>query len=417
MTDVPSSNQPAQMLPLNDLPPPPATQPFALLDGVRVLDLTTSIAGPYATLLLADYGADVVKLERPGTGDDARAWGPPFLDGDSLWFLSVNRNKRSIALDYGAGDGRVMFERLVRAAHVLVHNQVPRVQEKLGTDPARLHALNPGLIVASVTGFGVTGARRDKPCYDLIAEGYSGVMDLTGEPDAPPQKVGTPAADLLAGHDLALAVAAALVRKGRSGQGAAIDVSMVESMTRFMAPRLVSYLGSGELPRRSGARDSVISIYQVFETADEPMTLGLGNDAIWKRFWQAVGQPQRGEDPANATNADRRKVRAALVAEIQALLLTRNRADWLSLLETHKVPAGPIQRLDEVAADRSLHERGFLYAIDRPGRPPAPQVGTGVQLDGRPNSPRRAPPDLDADRDAVLAEWLSGQSDPDAAGS
>jgi crotonobetainyl-CoA:carnitine CoA-transferase CaiB-like acyl-CoA transferase len=393
-------------LPLDDLPPAPTGAPFDLLDGVRVLDLTTSIAGPYGTLLLADYGADVVKIERPGTGDDARAWGPPFLDGDSLWFMSVNRNKRSVAVDYTVEPGRTLFETLMAAADVVVLNQVPRVQEKLKTDPASLQKLNPGLIVASVTGFGLTGERKDKPCYDLIAEGYSGVMDLTGEPDSPPQKVGTPAADLLAGHDLALAVAAALVRKGRTGQGAVVDVSMVESMTRFMVPRIASYLGSGEVPARSGARDSVIAIYQVFDTADDPMTLGLGNDAIWQRFWQAVGDPKRGEDPSTATNTGRREVRAELVAEIQAILKTRPRAEWLDLFDTNKVPAGPIQRVDEVCADRHLYERGFLYTIARDGKRPSPQVGTGVQIDGRANAPRRAPPDLGADETEIRADWL-----------
>lgn len=393
-------------LPLENLPPAPRGDAFDLLDGVRVLDMTTSIAGPYATLLLADYGADVVKIERPGSGDDARAWGPPFLDGGSLWFMSVNRNKRSVAVDYTAEPGRSLFEKLVAAADVVVLNQVPRVQEKLNTDPETLQALNSALIVAAVTGFGLNGERKDKPCYDLIAEGYSGVMDLTGEADSPPQKVGTPAADLLAGHDLALAVAAALVRKGRTGQGAVIDVSMVESMTRFMVPRIASYLGSGEVPARSGARDSVIAVYQVFETADDPMTLGLGNDAIWKRFWEAVGQPVRGEDPATATNSDRRKVRVELVKEIQGILKTRPRAAWLELFDANKVPAGPIQRVDEVCADRHLHERGFLYTIDRPGRRPSPQVGTGVQVDGRANTPRRAPPDLGADEAGVRADWL-----------
>jgi crotonobetainyl-CoA:carnitine CoA-transferase CaiB-like acyl-CoA transferase len=385
------------------------SQPFDLLDGVRVLDLTTSIAGPFGSLLLADYGADVVKIERPGTGDDARAWGPPFLDGDSLWFLSVNRNKRSLALDYTSPEGRALFERLVAVADVVITNQVPRIQAKLRTEAQTLQALNPGLIVASVTGFGLTGTRRDKPCYDLIAEGYSGVMDLTGEADSPPQKVGTPAADLLAGHDLALAVAAALVRKGRTGQGAVVDVSMVESMTRFMVPRIASYLGSGEVPRRSGARDSVIAIYQVFDTADDPMTLGLGNDAIWKRFWVALDNPARGEDAATATNAGRREVRAALVAEIQAILVTRPRAAWLTLFDAHKVPAGPIQRVDEVCADADLHDRGFLYTIDRPGKAPAPQVGTGVQINGRPNTPRSAPPDLGADETTIRADWLGDQ--------
>ena len=398
-------------LPMDRLPPPPATAPFALLEGVRVLDLTTSVAGPYATMLLGDYGAEVVKVERPRTGDDARHWGPPFLDGESLWFLSVNRNKRSVTLDYRDGAGRALFEDLVRASDVVVINQVPRVQEKLGADYETLKALKPDLIFAALTGFGLTGSRKDKLCYDLIAEGYSGVMDLTGEFENSPQKVGTPAADLLAGHDLALAVVAALFAHRQTGQGRLIDISLVESMTRFMAPRLVSYLGSGELPRRSGARDSVISIYQVFETADEPMTLAIGNDGIWKRFWAALGEPAMADNPAHATNADRRLVREAIVGEIQTRLLTRGRAEWLGLFETAGVPAGPIQRLDEVAEDPGLAERGFLYAQPRPGKPDAPQLNTGVHLDGAPNSPRIPPPALGADADAVLGGWLGYDAD------
>lgn len=391
---------------MDRLPPPPDSRPFGLLSGVRVLDLTTSVAGPYATMLLGDYGAEVVKLERPGTGDDARHWGPPFLEGESLWFLSVNRNKRSVAVDYREGAGRALFEDLVRASDVVVTNQVPRVQTKLRADYETLKALKPDLIFASLTGFGLTGSRRDKLCYDLIAEGYSGVMDLTGEFENPPQKVGTPAADLLAGHDLALAVTAALFAKRETGEGRLIDISLVESMTRFMAPRLVSYLGSGELPRRSGARDSVISVYQVFETADEPMTLAIGNDGIWKRFWTAIGEPEMAANPEHATNADRRAVREAIVAQIQARLILEGRAHWLALFEAHGVPAGPIQRLDEVAEDPGLAERGFLFAQTRPGKPDAPQLNTGVHLDGAPNSPRIPPPALGADAEAVLSEWL-----------
>jgi len=398
-------------LPLEQLPPPPRAVPFAMLEGVRVLDLTTSIAGPYATMLLADYGAEVVKVERPRIGDDARHWGPPFLEGDSLWFLSVNRNKASVTLDYREGAGRAVFEDLVRASDVVVTNQVPRVQAKLGADYETLAALKPSLIFASLTGFGLTGARRDKLCYDLIAEGYSGVMDLTGEAESPPQKVGTPAADLLAGHDLALAVTAALYNRRETGEGRLIDISLVESMTRFMAPRLVSYLGSGELPRRSGARDSVIAIYQTFETADEPMTLALGNDTIWKRFWAAVGCPDRAEEPRHASNADRRVDREAIVAEIQAILTTDSRSHWLDLFDRSGVPAGPIQRLDEVASDPGLAERGFLYAMPREGKPPAPQLNTGVHLDGQPNAPRRAPPELGADGATVLSGWLGYDAD------
>jgi crotonobetainyl-CoA:carnitine CoA-transferase CaiB-like acyl-CoA transferase len=393
------------MLPADRLPVAPATGGFRLLEGVRVLDFTTSVAGPYCTMLLADMGAEVIKIERPGGGDDARAWGPPFLDGESLWFLSVNRGKQSVALDYAAPEGREVLHDLVRRTDVVVVNLVPRAQQKLGLDAAALAAVRAELVHASITGFGLDGERADRPCYDLIAEGYSGVMDLTGEADGDPQKVGTPAADLLSGMDAAYAIVCALFDRARTGRGHVIDVAMVESMTRFMAPRLVPYLGSGEVPKRSGARDSVIAIYQVFHAADLPLTLGLGNDAIWKRFWQAVGRPEYGGQARFAANADRRAVRAEIVGEIAALLKVRCRDEWLALFAAHNVPAGPINRADEVTQDEALLARGLFYAM-QDGARRVPQVGAGIHVDGAAGYHRRAPPRLGADAGRVLREVL-----------
>jgi len=393
------------MLPADTLPLPPSGPTLDMLDGVRVLDLTTSIAGPYATLLLADLGASVVKIERPGRGDDARAWGPPFLDGESLWFLSVNRNKQSVALDYSNPAGLEALHALVRQADVIVVNLVARVQKKLGIDYATLKELNPRLIHVSISGFGLTGASADQPCYDLIAEGYSGVMDLTGEPEQGPQKVGTPAADLLAGSDAALATLAALVGRHRSGAGRAIDIAMVESMTRFMTPRMIPYLGSGDVPARSGGKDSVIAIYQTFDTADQQLTLGLGNDGIWRRFCQAIERPDLADNPAYADNAGRRAARPEIVAEIQTMLRRHGREHWLALFAAARIPAGPINSLDEVARDRGLIERGLLYSVPRDGVS-IPQVGLGIQFDGNNRSFRKAPPRLGEDTRTVFGAWL-----------
>lgn len=375
-----------------------------LLAGVTVLDLTTSVAGPYATMLLGDLGARVIKLERP-QGDDARAWGPPFLEGESLWFLAVNRNKESLVLDQTKAEGRALFEALLAKADVLVTNQPPQVQRKLATDYTSLSALKPDLIFTALTGFGLSGARAERACYDLIAEGYSGVMDLTGAAESGPQKVGTPAADLLAGQDAAMASIAALFAKERSGQGRLIDIALVESMTRFMACRILPYLGSGELPGRSGGTDSVIAIYQTFGTADEPLTLGLGSDAIWKRFWQAVGQPARAEAEGEGSNAERRAKRADLVAEIQEVLLEQGRDSWLERFAAARVPAGPINRLDETISDAALLERGLFYRLER-GATQLPQVGLGIHLDGAAVAPRLPPPGLGEHTELLLQELL-----------
>ena len=384
--------------------PAKAGDALDLLEGITVLDLTTSVAGPYAGQLLGDMGADVIKVERPGTGDDCRAWGPPFLDGESLWFLAVNRNKRSLTLDYAADRGRKILSDLVKRADVVLVNVVGRVQRKLGIDHETLKPINPALVHVTISGFGLEGARADMPCYDLIAEGYSGVMDMTGELENLPQKVGTPAADMLAGHDAAMSAVAALFRRERKGRGCAIDVSMIESMTRFMAPRISPFLGSGELLRRSGARDSVIAIYQAFETADKPLTLALGNDAIWKRFWAALGEPEFADRPEYASNADRRANRPVLVERIAAILLMRKCDEWLELFRDARIPSGPISRLDEVAADAELQARGFLYSVMR-GGVSVPQIGLGIGFDGATEGPRLAPR-LGEHSNEILADWL-----------
>lgn len=376
-----------------------------MLNSVRVVDLTTSIAGPYAAMLLADFGAEVVKVERPGGGDDARHWGPPFLDDESLWFLAVNRNKKSVTIDYSSEQGAKVLSDLLDTADVVITNQVARAQKKLGVDAATLRAARPGLVHVSLTGFGLTGANAALPCYDLIAEGYSGIMDLTGTMEVEPQKVGAPAADMLAGADAAMAALAALHKRAATGEGCSIDISLTESMIRFVSPRIVSYLGSGEVPRRSGGRDSVIAIYQTFETADLPMTLGLGNDGIWKRFWDAVGQPQEAEGADVASNAARRVNRARIVERIQRVLVTRPRAEWLDIFAKAKVPAGPIYRVDEVVEDAHFGERQTFFSIERNGHS-LPQVGLGIHIDGQAVGYRTAPPRLGEHNDEVLREML-----------
>ena len=406
MTDETSASVPGPgSIPAQDLPVQTPTPGFGLLGGVRVLDLTGSIAGPYATLLLSDFGAEIIKLERPGLGDDSRNWGPPFLEERSLWHASVNRNKRSVELDYRGEQGRKVFEELVRKCDVIVSNQLPRVREKLNTGYATIAAINPSIVYVSITGFGTDGMHSDRPCYDIIAEGYSGVMEVTGEAENDPQKIGTPAADLLAGHDAALACLAALIDVKRTGKGHYIDISMTESMTRFLIPRSTVYLGSGEVPRRTGAKDSVIAVYQSFATKDEMITLALNSDPVWHRFWDAVEEPEYGRQPQFATNAGRHAFRAEIVAKIEQILSRKNASEWLALFEAKGVPAGPILKVDASTKDRNLLDRGMFFAIEADG-PPIPQVGLGIHVDGQQAGYRSPPPDLGKDTGAVLSELL-----------
>lgn len=391
------------MLPFESLPRSTPSLGLDHLAGVRVIDLTTSVAGPYATQLLADFGATVIKIEKPGTGDDARHWGPPFLNGESLWFMSVNRNKQSLALDISIAEGGTLLKKLIATADVLVANMTPRVQAKLGLTYEELSREFPGLIHASLTGFGLTGERKDWACYDLIAEGYAGIMDLTGQADGAAQKIGTPAADLLAGQDLALAVMASLIQRTKTGKGCCIDVSLVNSMTRFAAPRIMSYFGSGSVPRRSGGTDSVIAIYQVFETADLPISLGLGNDGIWERFWVAIGDPAFGNHPNYATNAGRREYRAEIVERIGLELRQKPRSYWLDLFSRHRIPAGPINRVDEIAKDEELLASGFFQTV-ADGERSVPQVGLGIRINGSSDVIRTLPPTLGQHTKDVLNE-------------
>jgi crotonobetainyl-CoA:carnitine CoA-transferase CaiB-like acyl-CoA transferase len=394
---------PGDKLPADALPLRQPGAGFSLLTGVRVIDLTTSIAGPSGTMLLADMGAEVIKIERPAGGDDARSWGPPFLDGESLWFASVNRSKKSLALDFSEPVGLDLLYRLIRQADIVFVNLPPRVARKLKVDADALRAVRPDLIYVSITGFGLSRERADRTCYDLIAEGYSGIMDITGAAGGEPQKIGAPAADMLAGQDAAFAAVSALYARRVSGKGCVVDVALVDSMTRLLSCRIVSYLGSGELPKRSGG---VIAIYQSFETADDPITLGLGNDNLWRRFWEAVGQSDIADFPGMETNADRRRHREAIVARIAEILREKPRSHWLALFRRARIPAGPINSVGKVVADEALLERVMFYRLPRPDGRAIPQVGTGILLDGVSSVARSAPPGLGEDTDEVLSKLL-----------
>jgi crotonobetainyl-CoA:carnitine CoA-transferase CaiB-like acyl-CoA transferase len=298
-----------------------------------------------------------------------------------------------------------VLKELVSKCDALVTNQLPKVRAKLGTDDETLSLLNPALVYVSVTGFGTGGVRGAWPCYDIIAEGYSGIMEVTGTAESGPQKIGTPAGDLLAGQDAALSCVAALLDARSTGKGHYIDVSMVESMTRFLIPRATVYLGSGEVPQRTGAKDSVIAIYQTFRTNDSIITLALNSDPVWNRFWEVVGNKDYGADERFKDNAGRRKWRAEIVEKIQGLLLTKAKAEWLKLFNDSGVPAGPILSVKETTEDEELLDRGMFFATEAGGSL-IPQVGLGIRVDGSDAGFRSPPPELGQDTETVLSSLL-----------
>lgn len=339
------------------------TPPVPPLQGVRVVDLSTSYAGPTASMYLADLGADVVKVERPGSGDDARSWGPPFVQGASAWFASVNRNKRSIALDLRSDGGLSVLRRLIGDADVFIENLNPAKLEKLGVAPGEAMARHPRLIYCAVSGLGLTGPDLHLPGYDLVAQARSGLMSVTGAAGGPPQRVSTALSDIVTGLSAALAVSAAVVRQRGTGRGDLIDVSLLDSDLALMAPRIASYLAGEAAPAPSGGTDSVLAVYQPFSTADRDIVIAVGNDVIWQRFCIAVGLPALALDDRLRDNAGRRAHRAEVVVTIADVIAGRPARVWLALLQEAGVPASLVQGLSEVATDPQVVSRGAVLPV------------------------------------------------------
>jgi crotonobetainyl-CoA:carnitine CoA-transferase CaiB-like acyl-CoA transferase len=333
------------------------------LHGVRVVDMTTSYAGPTAAMYLADLGATVIKVERPGHGDDARGWGPPIVDGASAWFASANRNKKSLVLNLRSDEGRAVLLRLLDAADVFLQNMNPAKLVRMGIDGATVLSRNPRLVYCAMSGFGLTGPDSDLPGYDLVAQARSGLMSVTGEKGRSPQRVSTALSDVVTGMCAAVAINAALVRQARTGEGEIIDVSLLDSNLALMAPRIAAYQAGEPEPAPSGGTDSVLAVYQPFEAADRTIVVAIGNDAMWQRFCAAVGLPELAAEPALADNAGRRADRARITALIADRLATRAAADWVRILGDAKVPVSLVQTVSEVVKDPQVVARGSLLPV------------------------------------------------------
>jgi crotonobetainyl-CoA:carnitine CoA-transferase CaiB-like acyl-CoA transferase len=365
------------------------------LDGIRVVDLSRVLAGPFATMLLGDLGADVVKVEPPG-GDETRGWGPPWWgdpsDRRSAYFASVNRNKRSVVLDLRAPDGRRDLDRLLATADLLVQNYRPATAGRLGVDADGLRARHPDLVVASVGGF--PGADADRPAYDLLAQAMSGLMSITGAPDGPPTKVGVALLDVLAGLECAVGALAALVGRGRVKR---IEVGLVEAGIGGLINVLGNHLATGREPVRHGNAHPNIVPYQAFSAADGDLVVAVGNDAQFERLCSVLRLPP---DPTVATNAQRLERREELTERLQSAIGTRERGELLDALAAADVPAGPVRRMGEaVEAMEHAHPDGWVVTVDGVRVPPPP-----IHVDGTTPPIRRAPPRLGEHTAEVLAE-------------
>jgi crotonobetainyl-CoA:carnitine CoA-transferase CaiB-like acyl-CoA transferase len=395
-------------------PATPSTPTPGALSGLRVLDLTRVLAGPSATQILGDLGADVVKVERPGRGDDTRGWGPPYLQDaggadttESAYYLSANRNKRSIALDFRSEEGLATLKRLIGRADVLVENFKRGDLARKGLGYEDLKAEYPGLIYCSITGFGQTGPYADRAGYDYLIQGMGGIMSITGEADGQPMKVGVAIADLMAGMYASTAILAALNHRNRTGQGQWLDISLLDCQVAWLSNAAQYYLTSGVPTPRLGNQHPTIVPYQVFAAADGHLILAIGNDEQFARFLAVAGREELAADPRFQTNSDRVRNRATVVAMVQEIMAARPRDRWLAELEAAKVPCGPINDIAQVFADPHVLAREMKIAMDHPaaGRP-IDLVGSPLKLSDTPVSYRRAPPSCGEHSAEVLADWL-----------
>ena len=386
------------------------------LAGLRVLELARILAGPWAGQILADLGADVVKVERKGTGDDTRGWGPPFVEGadgshlGAAYFHATNRGKRSIELDFESEDGRRIVKKLAARSDVLIENFKVGGLAKFGLDYASLSKDNPRLIYCSVTGFGQTGPYAARAGYDLMAQGMGGIMDLTGTPDGEPQRAGVPVADIFTGIYSVVGILAALIERGRSGRGCQVDTALVDSQVGVLANQALNYLVSGKVPKRIGNAHPNIVPYQVFPVADGHVIIATGNDSQFAKLCGVLGEPDISGEPSYRANSDRLQHREELIARLSTLTRRWPGAELLAKLESVQVPAGPINPLDQVFADPQVVHRGMR--IDPPSAAAKtgtiPGVRTPIVIGGRPMAAERPSPRLGEHTAEVLREIGEG---------
>ena len=374
------------------------------LDGVTVLDLTRVLSGPYCTMMLADMGARVIKIEQPGKGDDTRAWGPPFQKGESAYFLSINRNKESITLNLKHPGGRRVLDALLEHADVLVENFRPGTLDRMGLGYADLAARRPDLVYCSISGFGQTGPRRREPGYDAVLQGEGGLMSITGPQDGPAYRLGVAIADIVSGMFSAYGVAVALLARHRTGRGQLVDVGMLDACAAVLTYQAGIYFANGTAPGRLGNRHPTITPYETLEAADGDLVVAVGNDQRWKTFCGVLGADELPDDPRFRTNKDRVAARDVLRPLLVERLRARPAAEWLKQLKAAGIPCGGVRDLAQVFSDPQTLERAMVLALDHPIPGTIRQLGVPIKLGDTPGAVRTPPPVLGQHTGAILGE-------------
>ncbi len=383
------------------------------LQGIRVIDFSQILAGPFCTMLLADMGADVVKVEKPNGGDDTRRYGPPFIEGESAAFLTLNRNKRSIVLDLKNEQGLGVVRRMLADADVMLHNFRPGVVERMGLGYDDVSALNPAIVYCAVSGFGATGPYSQRAGFDLVAQGMSGLMSINGFPDSPPAKVGVPMADLNTGMFCAYGILTAYINRLATGKGQHVDASLLESGMAYTLYESATYFATGEVAGPLGSAHRMIAPYQAFATRDGYINIGAANQNNWERMCRAVGRDDLLDDARFASNPERMVNIQSLTPIMEETFRTQTTAHWVETLERAGVPCGPIYNIEQVYADPHVQSRDMAVELQHPKAGGIRNIGVAVKLSDTPGSVRTPAPLLGQHTDEVLAEF--GYADADIA--